>query len=201
MRLIVGLGNPGKKYQKNRHNLGFIVVDRLADNHKIKFKRKIKYDYCNVNDLLVIKPKTYMNRSGTAVTSVLTKHRIEDILVIVDDIYLPVGEIRLRQNGGFGGHNGLKSIAEALGTDNFKRMRIGVSSPYKEELSDYVLSDFSSQENIILQFCLEFADVLLKEYIINNYDQMVALYSRLKKSYSEKIQDSQDQQSRKNCSN
>ncbi len=193
MRLIVGLGNPGNRYQDNRHNLGFLVVDRFAESQDVDFKHKSKYDYLKLQDLIIIKPKTFMNRSGAAVTSVLTTNRIEDILVIVDDIYLPVGEIRLRQQGGFGGHNGLKSIGDALGTDNFKRMRIGVGSPDQEKLADYVLSDFSEQENRIMQIVLDFAEDLLKEYINKDFDQMVVLYSKIKKSYSEKIQDSQDQ--------
>ncbi|MCF7792597.1 MAG: aminoacyl-tRNA hydrolase [Candidatus Cloacimonetes bacterium] len=193
MRLIVGLGNPGNKYKNNRHNLGFLLADRFASSKDINFKSRKKYDFCKLQDIVLIKPKTYMNRSGAAVTSVLTENRLEDILVIVDDIYLPVGEIRLRRNGGFGGHNGLKSIGEALGTDNFKRMRIGVGSPDKEELSDFVLSDFSSAENQKMQIVMQFAEDLLKEYVEYDFDQMVALYSKLKKSYSEKIQDSQDQ--------
>jgi len=193
MRLIVGLGNPGNSYKDNRHNLGFLVVDRFARSQDVNFKHKSKYDYLKLQDLIIIKPKTFMNRSGAAVTSVLMTSRVDDILVIVDDIYLPVGEIRLRQHGGFGGHNGLKSIGEALGTDNFKRMRIGVGSPDQDNLSDFVLSDFSKQENEIMQIVIDFAEDLLKEYINKDFDQMVVLYSKLKQSYSEKIQDSQDQ--------
>lgn len=193
MRLIVGLGNPGNKYKNNRHNLGFLLADRFASSKDIDFKNKKNYDFCKLQDIILIKPKTYMNRSGAAVTSVLTENRLEDILVIVDDIYLPVGEIRLRRNGGFGGHNGLKSIGEALGTDNFKRMRIGVGSPDQEELSNYVLSDFSSDEQQKMQIVMKFAEDLLKEYVEYDFDQMVGLYSKLKKSYSEKIQGSQDQ--------
>ncbi|HPR16896.1 MAG TPA: aminoacyl-tRNA hydrolase [Candidatus Cloacimonadota bacterium] len=193
MRLIVGLGNPGNRYKNNRHNLGFLVVDRFAAEHGIKFSKKTNHDFAKTADLIIIKPNTYMNRSGVAVTSVLTNNRLEDILVIVDDINLPLGEIRLRNNGGFGGHNGLKSIGEALGTDNFKRMRIGVGSPQQEDLSDYVLSDFSLEEKQKLQIMTDFAADLLKEYVMYDFDHMVVTYSKLKKSYSEKIQDSQDQ--------
>jgi PTH1 family peptidyl-tRNA hydrolase len=193
MRLIVGLGNPGNEYKNNRHNLGFLLTDRFAASNKLEFKRKKNYDFCRLSDVIIIKPKTFMNRSGVAVTSILTENRLADILVVVDDINLPVGEIRLRRNGGYGGHNGLKSIGNALGTDNFKRLRIGVGSPINENLSDYVLSDFSPDEFRKMNLVLDFAEVLLQEYVNYDFDRMVELYSRLKKSYSEKIQDSQDQ--------
>lgn len=193
MRLIVGLGNPGSKYRNNRHNTGYLLLDRYAGKHDLKFRRKIKYDFLKSGEIIFIKPVTYMNRSGAAVTSVLTGERLEDILVITDDINLPLGEIRLRRQGGFGGHNGLKSIGSALGTDNFKRMRIGVNDPSGNNLSDYVLSDFSEQESMILRIVFEFADILLEEYVNQDFDHMVEKYSKLKKSYSERIQSSQDQ--------
>jgi len=193
MRLVVGLGNPGSKYRNNRHNTGFLVLDRFADNHDLSFKKKNKYDFLKSSEIIFIKPSTYMNRSGAAVTSILTGHRIDDILVIVDDINLPLGEIRLRHQGGYGGHNGLKSIGSTLGTDNFKRMRIGVNDPSGKNLSDYVLSDFSKDETRMLGIVFEFAELLLDEYVKYDFDQMVGKYSKLKKSYSEKIQDSQDQ--------
>jgi len=193
MRLVVGLGNPGSKYRNNRHNTGFLVLDRFADNHDLSFKKKNKYDFLKSSEIIFIKPSTYMNRSGAAVTSILTGNRIDDILVIVDDINLPLGEIRLRHQGGYGGHNGLKSIGSTLGTDNFKRMRIGVNDPSGKNLSDYVLSDFSKDETRILGIVFEFAELLLDEYVKYDFDQMVGKYSKLKKSYSEKIQDSQDQ--------
>ena len=108
-------------------------------------------------------------------------------MVIVDDIYLPLGEIRLRQEGGFGGHNGLKSIAKALGTDEFKRLRIGVGSPDNEILSNYVLADFSKCELDILNIVLKFTETLLNEYIKGDFKDLLDAYSRLRKSYSEKI--------------
>lgn len=187
MKLVAGLGNPGKKYKSNRHNVGFLVLDRVAENLKLKFKKNRLYDFCKTDDAILIKPKTFMNRSGDAITSVKTSQPIDDILIVVDDIYLPLGEIRLRQNGSFGGHNGLKSIGETLGSSSFRRMRIGVGQPDSGQLSDYVLSDFSQEENEKLQVILDFAEVLLKDYIAVGYDQMVATYSSIKTSYSEKI--------------
>ncbi|MDO9578036.1 MAG: aminoacyl-tRNA hydrolase [Candidatus Cloacimonadales bacterium] len=192
MRLVVGLGNPGAKYRNNRHNTGFLLLDRYTEKHNLSFHKKLKYDFLKLTEIIFIKPGTFMNRSGSAVTSVLTGNRLEDILVIVDDINLPLGEIRLRNQGGFGGHNGLKSIGSALGTDNFKRLRIGINDPSGKDLADYVLSDFSKHETEILEIVFEFAEILLEEYVEYDFDHMVEKYSKFKKSYSEKIQDSQD---------
>ncbi len=192
MRLIVGLGNPGKKYQKTRHNIGFIVLDNFFSKNDKQFKKQKNYDSVEYKGVISIKPKTFMNLSGKAVTAVQTKTRIDEILVIVDDIYLPIGEIRLRKSGGLAGHNGLKSIAEALGTREFKRMRIGVGSPDSKELSDYVLSEFSSNELKILDHTLSFTSELLDKYISEDFDEMVKYYSKKKKSYSESIMQTQD---------
>ena len=124
MRLIAGLGNPGKRYRKNRHNIGFMILDNYVVNRGLTFKKKLKYHFVWDDDVILIKPRTYMNNSGKAVQSVLSKNRCEDILVIVDDINLPLGEMRFRRNGSSGGHNGLKSIASTIGSDNFKRFRV-----------------------------------------------------------------------------
>jgi len=192
MRLVVGLGNPGKKYKYNRHNIGFAVLDSFIKKFDLKFKRRTKYDYLMSDDVLFIKPKIYMNRSGDAVTSVLTKYRIDEILVIVDDIHLPIGEIRIRKDGGNGGHNGLKSIVDALGSSEFGRIRIGVGAPFEKDLSNYVLSDFSKKEVSKLNVVFDLLNILLEDYRNSDYNQMINKYSKYKKSYSEKILDSQD---------
>jgi PTH1 family peptidyl-tRNA hydrolase len=193
MRLILGLGNPGNKYKTNRHNLGFMILDDFCEKSELKFKKHKNYFWTEYNDILFVKPRTYMNRSGIAVTSILTDNRIEDILVIVDDVNLPLGEIRLRNQGGFGGHNGLKSIGEALGTDYFKRLRIGVNTPRQHDLADYVLSDFNQQEMKIIDQSIDFCRSLLEVYIGTDFDQVLNYFSKNKKSYSEKISASQDQ--------
>ena len=187
MRLIIGLGNPGKKYRNNRHNIGFHVIENYVISKGFTFRKKLLFDFAKDNNVLYVKPKTYMNNSGNAVTSILTRFKVDDILVIVDDIYLPLGEIRIRQDGGFGGHNGLESIAEAMGTDKFKRLRIGVGSPENEILSNYVLSDFSKCEQEILKIILEFTKTLLIEFIKGDFKDLLDTYSKLRKSYSEKI--------------
>jgi peptidyl-tRNA hydrolase, PTH1 family len=192
MRLILGLGNPGKKYETNRHNVGFMLLDKYCKIYGLEFKKHNNYFWTKKDDVLLVKPRTYMNRSGVAVTSILTGNRIEDILVILDDVNLQLGEIRLRDQGGFGGHNGLKSISTALGTDYFKRLRIGINSPQQEDLSDYVLADFDQKEMIIIDKAIDFCRYLLDEYIKTDYDQLLNYYSKNKKSYSEKIIESQD---------
>ena len=187
MKIIFGLGNPGKNYIRNRHNIGYLVLEELAESLDLKFKKRIKYLFAESERVLLIKPRTYMNNSGKAVLSVFSKYRNNDFLVVVDDVNLPFGEIRLRQEGGFGGHNGLRSIGTELGTDQFKRMRIGVGSPESEELASYVLADFNQEESKKLPQILEFSNKLLLKFVESDFDQALDLYSILKKSYSEKI--------------
>lgn len=153
--LIIGLGNPGEKFKINRHNVGFLFLDYFTDKYKFnKFKKKKNYYYSmntyNEKKIALIKPDTYMNLSGMAVSSAISffKTNIQNILIIHDDIALPFGKIRVRETGSSGGHNGLKSIELQLGTDDYKRIRIGVDSPeHAGGLKDYVLGDFS-KENI-----------------------------------------------------
>lgn len=192
MRLVIGLGNLGSKYQRTRHNIGFLVLDTFFSTENVKFKPQKSYDYIESKGTIFIKPKTFMNLSGKAVTAAMTKHRIDEILVIVDDIYLPLGEIRLREGGGLAGHNGLKSIAAALGSKNFKRMRIGVDAPQEKDLANYVLSEFSQSEQKALDVTLDFAKELISVYLNNDFAEMVKYYSKRKKSYSEDIIHTQD---------
>ncbi len=189
MQLIVGLGNPGSGYNLNRHNVGFLILESLAKDLGYKFKKKKHYDYFVHQNAIFIKPRTYMNNSGIAVTSVLTGNRIDDILVIVDDIHLPVGQIRIRNSGGFGGHNGLKSIGSALGSNEFKRMRIGVGGPGDKELRDFVLSDINMDERDVFEFCFSFGKELLRIYMESEFNEVLNYYSRNKNSYSEKIEE------------
>ncbi len=152
MYCVVGLGNPGKKYEKNRHNAGFLFLDWLANKNNFSFHKAATYHYAKLvyNDLphIFVKPQTYMNLSGIAVSYVLSYFKIntENCIVIVDDIALPFGKIRIRQNGSSGGHNGLKSIENQIGSQDYPRIRIGVGEPKNEDLADYVLSDFNKKE-------------------------------------------------------
>lgn len=153
MKLIVGLGNPGDKYQATRHNCGFMVIDKIAEMlnvrcDKLKFKAaytKVKYKN---QDIILLKPLTFMNLSGQSIIEAIQFFKIdlEDIVVIYDDLDLPVGKIRLRESGGSGGHNGIKSIIQYLNTQDFKRIRVGIDKSPVIPVIDYVLTKFSKQE-------------------------------------------------------
>lgn len=145
--LVVGLGNPGAKYESTRHNMGFLVVDKLAQNEKLKFN-KLRFKAwtatweVNGEKVLLMKPQTYMNLSGEAVGQAARFYKIpaDHVLVISDDIALPAGKLRIRAGGSAGGHNGLKNIIQHLGTDRFPRIKVGVGSPQQAEhdIADWV---------------------------------------------------------------
>jgi len=162
--MIVGLGNPGKEYEKTRHNVGFRSVELLADQLKtkidrIKFKALTRMVNHQGKKILLVEPQTYMNLSGAAVSALATYYKVkpDHILVIFDDISLPVGRIRVRRDGSAGGHNGIKSIIQSLGTDQFPRVKVGVGAkPHPDyDLADWVLSKFSAQEEKALAPALE----------------------------------------------
>ncbi|MEW6621134.1 MAG: aminoacyl-tRNA hydrolase [bacterium] len=155
MRLIVGLGNPGLDYAQTRHNVGFKVINSLAKLNKIELKgRKYKSRMGQNNEVILAKPMTYVNLSGEAV-ELLVRHfqiNLADLVVIYDDINLPVGKIRIRKEGSAGGHNGMKSIIEKLGSQQFPRIRVGIGSPPPEiEFRHYVLSNWTPQEKEIIE--------------------------------------------------
>jgi len=154
IRIIVGLGNPGRKYQKTRHNLGFQVVDLLAKRHKQKHKKgRGKYEYAKIalsdRVLYLVKPTTFMNDSGVAVSDCLYRWDVkpEELLVICDDLSLPLGKIRVRLRGSDGGHNGLKSVIGHLGSTDFPRLRMGIGmNPPDCPAEEYVLKPFDKSE-------------------------------------------------------
>ncbi|MFC7322315.1 aminoacyl-tRNA hydrolase [Halobacillus campisalis] len=154
MKCIVGLGNPGKKYEKTRHNVGFMIIDELAkQNHwtvsQEKFKGLFTIEHVNGEKILLLKPQTYMNLSGDSLRMFMDYYDIdeEDVLVIYDDLDLPPGKIRLRQKGGHGGHNGIRSIIDQLGTKDFKRLRVGVGrASVPMSVVDYVLGTFDKDQ-------------------------------------------------------
>ena len=155
MFVIVGLGNPGKKYENTRHNAGFIAIDALADKYGINISEKKHKALCGSgviegNKVVLIKPQTFMNLSGESVRAVMDFYKIdpeEDMLVIYDDISLAPGNIRIRKKGSAGGHNGIKSIIAHAGTQNFMRIKVGVGEkPSGWDLADYVLGHFSEED-------------------------------------------------------
>ncbi len=169
-KLIVGLGNPGRKYARNRHNVGFQCLDRLAQAHGLSFgsgalnrlkgwRAKASLASGKIADVGVVlaRPLTYMNLSGQAVGPLVSfyKFSLEDILVIYDDLDLPLGTIRLRPEGGSGGHKGMRSIIQALGSQAFPRLRVGIGRPPGNDAVSYVLSDFTADEQITLESVYE----------------------------------------------
>ena len=154
MKVIVGLGNPDRKYEGTRHNIGFAAIDYLEDKYKIpvttkKHKGMIGSGYMEGEKVLFVKPYTYMNLSGECLRSVMDFYKLEpeDFIVIYDDINLEVGQLRIRKKGSAGGHNGIKSIISHLGSQEFPRIRIGVGEKPKEyDLADYVLGHFTKEE-------------------------------------------------------
>jgi PTH1 family peptidyl-tRNA hydrolase len=151
--LIAGLGNIGAEYELTRHNIGFLVLDRIADNHKIQFKTERLADKAELKykgrQLHFIKPNTYMNLSGKAITYWLQELKIqkENLIVIVDDLALPFGSLRMRTKGSSAGHNGLKNIELLLGGQDYTRLRFGIGSDFaKGQQVDFVLSNFSKEE-------------------------------------------------------
>jgi PTH1 family peptidyl-tRNA hydrolase len=165
MKLIVGLGNPGKTYARNRHNVGFRCLNYFARLHSIRFDHRqcrARVGMCELGgeQLLLAKPGTFMNLSGGPVACLVHRQKIplSNLLIIYDDMDLPPGKIRLRQSGSSGGHKGMNSIISALGSEDFPRIRVGIGRPQLEEQSvnedtivNYVLSDFSPQEEAIIK--------------------------------------------------
>ena len=169
--LIIGLGNPGAKYENTRHNIGFKVLDKLASLSNISFSTDKYADVSSVKfkgrTLVLIKPNTFMNLSGKAVNYWMQKEKIstENILVISDDISLPFSTIRLRSKGSDGGHNGLKDIINTLGSSAFPRIKFGVGSEFnKGQQSNYVLADWSEEESILLEGKLEFIIKMIQSF-------------------------------------
>lgn len=182
---IIGLGNPGKKYEKTRHNIGFMILDELNDRYSGKFKRE------NNNYLLakvfiqsipsfLIKPITFMNNSGLAVKQFIRYYKIEgfsNLLIVLDDINLPFGTIRLRDRGSSGGQKGLQSIIDTLNIEDVPRLRIGVGNSFENTI-DHVLSSFSRKERKILPEIIDFAANAVETFILNGIASAMNSFNR-----------------------
>jgi len=185
MKIIVGLGNPGRGYANNRHNVGFKCVDMLAQQHDIKLsqrraKARMGTGAIGGHEVILAKPRTYMNLSGQAVQSIFSKFKpsLSDLIVIYDDLDLALGTMRIRERGGAGGHNGMKSIINLIGSQEFARIRVGIAPVAIDESGnavvvqhsiktpDYVLSNFSTKEKpVIKEACSRVAEAV--EYILS----------------------------------
>lgn len=178
MKLIVGLGNPGSRYRGTRHNVGWEVLERLARKHGIAIEEDTGWAEVGRGDIgphrvVVARPMTYVNASGMAVQDLKRRFRVKpsDLFLIVDDLDLPLGRLRLRQKGTAGGHNGLRSVIEALGTDGFPRMRVGIGRPPgKTDAADHVLARFSAEERQMLNDALDRAVEALEVAIVDGVD-------------------------------
>ena len=158
MKLVVGLGNPGKQYEKTKHNIGFMVVDAIADSvPHTPWREEQGAEVCSITvageKVLLVKPQTFMNASGESIGPLMRYYKIDpsDVYCIYDDMDLPVGKLRIRPNGSSGGHNGIKSLISHIGTENFPRFRVGIGRPLPQwTVIDHVLAPFSeeSQEKV-----------------------------------------------------
>jgi peptidyl-tRNA hydrolase, PTH1 family len=184
--IIFGLGNPGREYEKTRHNIGFIAMDKFSMNWKIdmtrvRFKSLVGEGKYNRNRIYLVKPLTYMNNSGNSVSSFMRFYKVEPdrILVIHDDLDLPFGSIRLRENGGSAGQRGLQSIISRIGTEDFARLRIGIGRPPgKMDAVDYVLKKFSNNSESDLGLVLDHVVCCVETLLTDGVEKAMTLYNR-----------------------
>ena len=156
--MVVGLGNPGHRYRRTRHNMGYMVADALSGKVGLKESREEAEAWVGTlevsgEDVLLVKPLTFMNRSGVAVAPLLGRAALQasEMVVVLDDFQFPLGTLRIRERGGHGGHNGLRSIIEALGTEDFPRVRVGIGTPDGPDPAEFVLSEFRQEEVLVVQ--------------------------------------------------
>ncbi|RJQ37681.1 MAG: aminoacyl-tRNA hydrolase [Dehalococcoidia bacterium] len=188
MKLIVGLGNPGNKYAKNRHNLGFMCISHFAREHGIALDKsqamaRLGSGQVDGEKVVLARPQTFMNDSGESVSRLLAKFRVEmdDLLVIHDDLDLPVGKIRLRKDGGSGGHKGINSITACLGKPDFYRLRVGIGRPTDSNEAGviaYVLSDFTPEEAKIIDKAVAVASKTILAFITGGPEAAMNKYNR-----------------------
>lgn len=186
MKLIVGLGNPGKEYEKTRHNVGFNFIDYYLKkknelvNWSKKFDGLIYETRINDNKVIFLKPQTFMNLSGNSVRKVIDFYHIdiENIFVISDDLDLNIGNFKLRMSGSSGGHNGLKDIEAKIGSSCYKRLKIGISKVDNIETKDYVLGNFNSSDNKILEILFSDLVNVVDDYFILSFPDLMNKYNR-----------------------
>lgn len=190
VKMIVGLGNPGSKYNDTKHNIGFMAVDRIVKDLDVNFtedknfKAEIGSDFINGEKIYFIKPTTFMNNSGIAVKALLTYYNIsiKDMIIIYDDLDMEVGKIRFRQKGSAGGHNGIKSIIAHLGTQEFDRIKVGIGRPNgRMTVINYVLGKFDKNDEIMILNTLDKVDNAVNYYLqTNDFQKTMQKYNGLK---------------------
>ena len=184
MKLIVGLGNPGKKYEGTRHNMGFMAVDLISDLSQIDVDKEVFHGLMGRGkifnqDVILFKPTTYMNLSGTAVSEVVNyfKIDIQDIIVICDDMAIDVGKIRLRPKGSSGGQKGLQNIIDNLKTEDFKRIRIGIGEPDEYGAIDYVLGKPTKDEKPLIEEAINLAVEAIREAFKTDFERAMSKFN------------------------
>ncbi len=182
--LIVGLGNVGEEYEDTRHNIGFMVLDRLAKDHSATFSLQRHAFVAEMSSkgrtLVLIKPTTFMNLSGKALRYWMDKEKIkiENVLIIVDDLALPLGTLRLKKNGSAGGHNGLTNIAETLGHQNYARLRFGIGSEFsKGRQVDFVLGKWKKDEQEVIGPKIDMACEMILSFVFQGVDKTMNAYN------------------------
>jgi len=184
MKLIIGLGNPGKEYQNTRHNIGFMVIDNFLKEENISWQSKFNALYISLNingeKVYFLKPQTFMNLSGTAIAPFMNYFKISssDILVIADDLDLDLGKYRIKINSSSGGHNGLKSIIDNLKTTSFARLKIGIFNNEVFDPKDYVLGNFKEEELEILNNLYPTFNNIITEFLTNDITYLMNKYNR-----------------------
>ncbi|HER8219465.1 aminoacyl-tRNA hydrolase [Streptococcus pyogenes] len=177
VKMIVGLGNPGSKYEKTKHNIGFMAIDNIVKNLDVtftddkNFKAQIGSTFINHEKVYFVKPTTFMNNSGIAVKALLTYYNIDitDLIVIYDDLDMEVSKLRLRSKGSAGGHNGIKSIIAHIGTQEFNRIKVGIGRPLKGmTVINHVMGQFNTKDNIAISLTLDRVVNAVKFYLQEN---------------------------------
>lgn len=184
MKLIVGLGNPGKEYMNTRHNMGFIFIDEYAKSKGVEITKKkfngLYTEFMNRDEkTILLKPQSYMNLSGEVVKSFVDffKINVEDILVISDDLDLPIGRYKLRPTGSSGGHNGLKNIELHLKTKDYKRLKIGISHDTDIDTKDYVLGTISKENQKIIDDLEKIVNNIIDDFYVYDFEKLMAKYN------------------------
>lgn len=184
MKLIIGLGNVGAKYTFTRHNAGFMLVDKIALDNSATFKENTKLKslitkFYSGEDIMLVKPTTYMNLSGEAMRAVMDYYKIltEDILIVYDDLSLDLGKIRFRANGSDGGHNGIKSIIQYLGTKNFARLKIGIGPQPSIPSESFVLQNFDNDSLSVLKDVLTLSEEAVFYFLQNGIEKTQNKYN------------------------
>ncbi|HEV8132372.1 MAG TPA: aminoacyl-tRNA hydrolase [Acidobacteriota bacterium] len=185
MKALIGLGNPESRYARNRHNIGFLIVDEIARAVGAALEDVSQYSrFCRISlcgaDTLLVKPQTYMNHSGLAVRELLERWDMmaADLLVVCDDLNLPLGKIRLRAGGSAGGHNGMKSIISEIGTDQFPRLRFGIGPACGVNVADFVLSDFAAVELLVVERAVERSVKAIRSLWENGIAKTMSLFNQ-----------------------